>query len=159
MSGKANAVDIDRESILNVQFNQDQSFPARNIIYICRQEVLSNSFFLLTFHLTRKDRIASLSSRTNCDYFLFRANLNFIYGRMPETRSCASPRSGNKLVPCNYIISANLFWSFAMWQKTGTLSSALPSEIHWGRKTEATAIFITGVVNVLRDATNLTLNV
>lgn len=94
-------------------------------IYIYRQEVLSNSFFLLTFHLTRKDTIASLSSRTNCDYFLFRANLNFIYGRMPETRSCASPRSGNKLVPCNYIISANLFWSFAMWQKTGTLSLAL----------------------------------
>lgn len=111
MSGKANAVDIDRESILNVQFNQDQSFPARNII---GKEVLSNSFFLLTFHLTCKDMIASLSSRTSRDYFLFRANLNFIYGRMPETRSCASPRSGNKLVPCNYIISANLFWSFAM---------------------------------------------
>lgn len=46
--------------------------------------------------------------------FPFRADLNFIYGKAPETRSCASPRSGNKLVPCNYIISANLFWSFAM---------------------------------------------
>jgi len=42
MSGKANAVDIDRESILYVQFNQEQSFPARGII----GKRLSDSFFL-----------------------------------------------------------------------------------------------------------------
>lgn len=150
---------IDRESILNVQFNQDQSFPVRGIM----GKRWSDSFFFLTFHLARKGMIVSLSSRTNRDHSRFVLILISFTAKRPK-REVALRRVA-EINWCRAITLHPLI-CFGLLQCDRRLAfSAQRCEIRRvqeERRKRSNNHFhyrLLGLVNVLRDATKLTLNV